>query len=750
MRLGRLCLIWLTWISLPLSAQDIQIRLLDATSRSPIESAVISHENEVFVSNAEGYVEIPTQITGRLVISHLGYESVVVNISSLGGEVSEIHLIPKTVLLREVEVKGFDNQQRLRDNAGAISYLSKQDIVRLDQGSLLTGMNSIPGMRMEERSPGSYRISVRGSQLRSPFGVRNVKVYWNEIPLSGPTGNTPLNLLSVSNVGSAEVIRGPAGSIFGAGMGGVVVLKTEPAISSQRQIETDLVVGSYDAIRWATRYRGGYPNSSVFADFTLQQTEGYRDHSRMDRRTFQVFSEMKTNSSSSVAVNLFYSDLFYQIPGGLTEAQRDQDPTMARPGSSAQNASIDTQSARLGISYTKDWEQVDNTTSLFLFSTQFENPFITDYKRELQTGFGGRTRFGWDGQLGSLPFLLTTGVEGQFYASSAQNFGNQNGVADTLRFSDDIRTAQYFLFVQGELVVTPSSRLIMGLSLNGLDYDIDRSVDNISGVPSRFERTLDPVWAPRIGWVQELSDNASTHASISYGFSPPTILEVRTNEGSINEDLRPETGINYEVGTRVSWTPFQIDLSAFYFNLDNAITSEASPSGVVLFDNAGSTNQYGIELKIDHVLFLPANFLRESRLGLNYTLHYFQFNQYEKLGNDFSGNWLTGTPRNLVFATWDLESGPGIYLTTVYNYTDRIPLNDANDVYSREFHLLNFRLGLRRTVGGSWQFDLYTGIDNALNQQYSRGNDLNAFGGRYFQPAPGANYYGGLKLAYNF
>ncbi|MEJ0103149.1 MAG: hypothetical protein WDO19_11585 [Bacteroidota bacterium] len=48
-------------------------------------------------------------------------------------------------------------------------------------------MNNTPGVRMEERSPGSYRLNLRGSTLRSPFGVRNVKVYlgWNSIYGSG-------------------------------------------------------------------------------------------------------------------------------------------------------------------------------------------------------------------------------------------------------------------------------------------------------------------------------------------------------------------------------------------------------------------------------------------------------------------------------------------------------------------------------------------------------------------------------------
>lgn len=46
--------------------------------------------------------------------------------------------------------------------------------------SLQLSLNLLPGTRMEERSPGSYRLSVRGSTLRSPFGIRNIKIYLDE------------------------------------------------------------------------------------------------------------------------------------------------------------------------------------------------------------------------------------------------------------------------------------------------------------------------------------------------------------------------------------------------------------------------------------------------------------------------------------------------------------------------------------------------------------------------------------------
>ena len=45
---------------------------------------------------------------------------------------------------------------------------------------------------------------------------------------------------------------------------------------------------------------------------------------------------------------------------------------------------------------------------------------------------------------------------------------------------------------------------------------------------------------------------------------------------------------------------------------------------------------------------------------------------------------------------------------------------------------------------------MYGGVENATDRRYSLGNDLNAFGGRYFQPAPGRNYYAGTQVGWRW
>src|SRR5690606_17277885 len=123
------------------------------------------------------------------------------------------------ITLDNIIVNAYENNRRLIEVPAAISVVSNRDLSQYDNTNIIFALNAKPGVSMEERSPGSYRISIRGSSLRAPFGVRNVKIYYNGIPFTDPGGTSYLNQLGYNNVNSLEIIKGPAGSLYGAGTG---------------------------------------------------------------------------------------------------------------------------------------------------------------------------------------------------------------------------------------------------------------------------------------------------------------------------------------------------------------------------------------------------------------------------------------------------------------------------------------------------------------------------------------------------
>jgi iron complex outermembrane receptor protein len=134
---------------------------------------------------------------------------------------------------------------------------------------------------------------------------------------------------------------------------------------------------------------------------------------------------------------------------------------------------------------------------------------------------------------------------------------------------------------------------------------------------------------------------------------------------------------------------------------------------------------------------------------LNYTFNDFEYKNYQQNTDDFSGKEVAGVAPNIVVGGIDVQLRPGFYTNITYTYTDKIPLNDANTEYAVDYTLLSGRIGWKKLIR-SIELQAYAGVDNALNTRYSLGNDLNAFGGRFFNPAAGRNYFGGVAVKYLF
>ncbi|TDQ17354.1 iron complex outermembrane receptor protein [Algoriphagus boseongensis] len=733
-------------ISIGLQAQ-IQLRITDKITGSPLENVRVRAENLPFQrTNSSGIVAFPGE---RLQISFAleGYEFLQKTFES--GE-HEVQLVPTIMNLGAVTVQAFESERPLLEQSAAISTVSERDFGRFNEISPVNAFNQKAGVRIEERAPASYRVSIRGSSLRSPFGVRNVKVYWNEVPFTSPDGTTALNLLDLSNIRTAEVIKGPSGSIYGAGNGGAISLWSQANLAGNR-LSAEYLAGDFGLSRFRLGLAQEIGNGGIEASFVSQKSDGYRQHSAVDRQVFQLGGYFPVSEKQEIRTQLLISDLDYQIPGALNADQLAADPTQARPGSVNQNSSISQQAVLFSLGHTyKFSDRTNNTTTVYVNTNDFENPFILDYKKELGFGYGARTKFVHEGTLGGKSLRLIGGAEYQNSLTDAQNFGNRNGVADTVRFADKLRAYQGFLFQQAEWNLANKLLFTLGLSENFSGYEIDRLID-ASGKPTGLsKRTFDPVVVPRVALNYQLGQFSSVYGSVSGGFSPPTIDEVRTNEGSVNLDLEAEKGTNFEVGYRLGKERFNVELIGYYLKLDQTITTFTNANGVVLFRNAGSTDQKGIEASVDYAILRNGNgFIRDFLVGTAYTGQFFTFVDYKKGSNDFSGNDLTGVPPHNLVSRLDLRTRCGIYLNFTHQFTEEIPLNDANTVYQEAYNLVNLRVGFVRTFG-KIDLEAFVGVDNLLDESYSLGNDLNAFGGRFYQPAPIRNWYGGLKLGLNY
>ena len=668
-----------------------------------------------------------------------------------------------TLQLNEVIVRGYATNRRLLETPASIGLLTRRDLnQRFGTPTLVPALNTLPGVRADERSPGSYRLAIRGSAIRSPFGVRNVKAYWNELPLTDAGGNTPLNALDVRALGRIEVIKGPSGSLYGAGTGGTILFSGLSVPANQTNVEVSGLGGSYGLYGNGVSVQTGKNNSAISLNYNHLQSNGYRDHSALVRDNVSLIGSFAVSDKRTVSVLGLYSDLHYQTPGGLTDAQFRANPRASRPatrtlpGSAEQQAGIYQKVGYLGLSHEYRWnDRIQNTTVIYGSTTDFANPFITNYERRADQGIGGRTVTQIRLPDGLLPTTFTVGAELLRTYIVDRNFGNRRGIADTIQTDEELTARQSTLFAQAETELPARFRLTAGLSRNDVRYGFQRFPTRaLNALPAQvLARNFAPVWLPRVALQRTFGQNISAFVSISTGYSAPSSQEVRPSAGGFNNTLNSERGASYEAGLRGSAlrSRLRYDATVYQFQLRETIVRRSSASGAEFFVNAGRTDQRGVEAQLSYDFIAPSSlsssFFSLLRFWNSLTLTDYRFRDYRQGTADLSNNRLPGVAPTTYVTGLDAETKAGVYAHLTYQFLNPFPLNDANTIQSAPIQLSQATLGFRRMLGQHWTLDLYASGDNLLNRTYSLGYDLNAFGGRFYNAAPARNFIGGVRVS---
>ncbi|MGN6492938.1 MAG: TonB-dependent receptor [Agriterribacter sp.] len=660
--------------------------------------------------------------------------------------------------MSEVIITGYESQRKLLETPAAVSVVTTKDMQRFASTTLVPAMNAIPGVRMEERSPGSYRLSIRGSLLRSPFGIRNVKVYWNDIPFTDAGGNSYFNLIDQASVQQLEILKGPGGSLYGANTGGVVIMHTnEPALQGNDDGHSgriQLTGGSYGLLgenaHW--KFKGEKFTSALTQSH--MQSDGYRDNTRMRRDIVQWNGAAQLSPKDKLNWIALYADMFYQTPGGLTLQQMQDNPRQSRPatavlpGAKDQKAAIYNKTLLTGVSNQHKFnEHWSNITSLMFSYTDFKNPFITNYETRAERNAGVRSKMVYEAATGVHQFKFAGGAEWLYNYSVINNYGNNQGNRDTVQYKDRISAAQVYPFLQGEWVIGQKFHLQAGASTNFFNYRYRRLTD---ADDSRKKKTLNEQFLPRFAALYQFTNTLSLYASVSKGYSPPTIAEIRPSEGSIYSNLQPEYGWNREIGMKgnVLKGRVQFDITAYKFRLQDAIVRRVNDIGAEYFVNAGGTKQWGLEAYVEYSIIRSiSGKIRNMKVWGSGTFNDFSFTDYKMGADNYSGKQLTGVAKQIICTGVDVFTSWGLYLNASLNITSKLPVNDANSVYAPGYELLQGRLGWKKEFN-AWSLELFAGTDNALNQLYSLGNDINAVGNRYYNPAPRRNYYGGFAVGF--
>ena len=649
-------------------------------------------------------------------------------------------------LISEVKIDAYKKPTAFINSTKSVSVISENLLNQNTPERMLESINQIAGARMEERSPGSYRISLRGSTLRSPFGVRNVKVYLDDFILSDASGNTYFNVISPELINRMEIYKGPESGDYGAVTGGTILLKTK----NSDNLSTNISTGSYGTFNQSFDFSAqmGKHFLEVFQNY--YQSDSYREQSKVQRKQVFVKDHFQYSSKGILKAMLMYSDLDYQTPGGLTLQQMNLNRKQARPKTAAlpsasdQDAGIRNKMIFAGLS--QEYQFNTNFSHFILVQgsyVDFENPFITNFENRFEKNFAVRTHLNYDKNWGEISLAYRLGFEGGINDILIKNYDNNKGFEGKPQNFDQLKNTSGFYFLSQKLNFNEKLFSDISISLNSNSYDWERVFPRKETGKIQFKNQ----WLPNFGFTYLLGKGFSARGKIGKGNSAPTNEEIRSSTQEFNQNLRPEYGWNKELGLRKQFrNSFFVEVGYFDFRMKEAIVRRQNENGEEFFVNSGETVQKGLELLLESKNFdFENDFFSNFKFRFSGSFYNFKFKNYQQNGNDFSGNDLTGVPQTTINSLLNFTFFKKLELDYSHIHTSKIPLNDANSVWS-DINLIGnikfkFPVNFEKT-----RLNLYLQIQNLYNKNYVLGFDTNAFGSRYYNPAAKRNFILGMKV----
>ena len=644
-------------------------------------------------------------------------------------------------------------QQPLGDVPASVSIVEGLDVQGGQRGvGLEESLDRVPGVLVQssENFAQDARIQIRGFGTRSAFGIREVRVLLDGLPETQPDGQTQIDDIDLGSIERIEVLRGPAGALYGNASGGVIQLFSEdaPPVPSATLL---LSGGSYEFGKYLLKGGATAGNLSAFAFGSFLQLGGYREHSATQAGTWLGKLRWAIDDATDLTVLVNGVETpEAEDPGGLTAAQMNDDPRQARDVNVLLDAGESVSQARIGATLDRRGAGSDLNLYTYVLTRSFENalPVATDGVVTFdRVAPGGGGRWTWLEPVWGVEQALTLGLDAQYQDDDRSRFTNDGGERGPLTVAQREQVASVGPYVREAVMLRDDLELSAGLRWDAVFFDVD--VDTPPGSGDSGSRTFEQLsptggvrWTwldSRPAWLRDLS----AFATIGTAFQTPTTTELANPDGpGFNPDIEPQTSVTYELGARARWPVVELltEAATYYIEIDDELVPFESDSGRTAFRNAGRSRRYGLELDWQARPWAP---LRWSGAV---TLLKSEYTDYQVGEANFAGNDEPGIPQWWIYQELRYDHPLGLFAALEATLVDGYFVNDANDASTNAYQLVNLRVGWDLALGAHWSVAPFVGINNLASQNYSGTTRLNALGGRYFEPAPTLNSYAGLAI----
>ena len=318
--------------------------IVSADSQAPIAGAEVYNQNtgKLVETNASGNYTFTNLSAGDYSIAVFTYEFEIVKsvVSVQENTVQNFSLEPlgeqlSEVVLTERRQRIFALKQLKPVEGTAIYAGKKSEVVLLDQitGNLAANnprqiYSQVVGLNIYENGDAGLQLNIGGRGL-DPNRTSNFNTRQNGYDISADVLGYPESYYTppAEALSEIQVVRGAASLQYGTQFGGLINFKMkQPNPNKKIEWISRQTLGSNSLFTSFNSLSGTLGKFSYYTNFNYKEGDGFRPNSGFSSRNFYAHLGYQFNDKTKVAFETTLLNYLSQQPGGLTDAQFEDDP----------------------------------------------------------------------------------------------------------------------------------------------------------------------------------------------------------------------------------------------------------------------------------------------------------------------------------------------------------------------------------------------------------------------------------------
>ncbi|VWX32544.1 conserved hypothetical protein [Limnobacter sp. 130] len=631
-------------------------------------------------------------------------------------------------------------EEKLGQTAGGTAVIRAESFEAGKAVTIKDMLDFTPGVFAQSRVNEEARLSIRGSGLSRTFHMRGIRLLQDGIPINLADGGSDFQDIDPLALQHVEVYKGANALQYGAAsLGGAINFVTPTGYTTPNSV-VRLDAGSHAFAR--AQFKTGHVvgNWDYFASLSQLRSDGFREFSGQKNTRLNANAGLKISPQLETRFYVIHGDMNQELPGNLSKAQLQTDPTQANAASAGSNSQRDFLITRVANKTT--WISptgVEYNAGVYAVDKNLYHPLsfglIDQQTRDVGT-FGNRNA---QGELWGLRHDTTLGYNLVHGVTEARIFNHVRGDRTSLRSYEDQKAHNMELYGESRLHLTDGLQWINGLQWTHAKRTADDQF--LSDGDGSYQRRYAQL-SPKTGLLWQATNSVQVYGNLSRAFEPPTFSET-----SPTRSLQAQESTTLELGTRSEINQIKWDISAYTSRLNNEFVSyQLDPlvPGLSAILNADDTVHQGVEIGLAGPLARSVVATADTlHWQLAYTFGRFRFNQDPVYGNAA----IPGIPEQYVRAKLDYSHPAGWTVSPNIEYVPQGYFVDLANTLSTDPYLL---LGLNASYRFSETLRVFVDARNLTDKVYAAttGVIVNANGAdsAQFAPGEGRGVYAGVEV----